>query len=105
MRCSTSEMTVGNTLEGLTTTLNSSKNAASHSGDSGGCSGLAAAMGGFGAVSAALQVTGPALWVLLSRPALCAAADGDDTAATARQWQKTVKRWCQPGMQLGLLTT
>jgi hypothetical protein len=40
--------------------LNSSKNAASHSGDSGGCSGPAAVMGGFGAVSAA-QVAGPAL--------------------------------------------
>ncbi len=47
--------------------------------------------GGFRAVLAALQVTGPALWVLLSRPALCAAAGRDDTAATA----KTVAKDCE----------
>ncbi len=70
--------------------LNSSKNAASHSGDSGRCSGPAAATGGFGAAGA-LQVTGPALWVLLSGPALCVTAGGDDTAATA----ETVAKDCE----------
>jgi hypothetical protein len=74
-------LTGGNTLEGFTTSLNSSKNAASHSGDSGGCSGLAAAAGGFGAASA--------VWV--AGPALSGAAGGDGTAATA----ETVAKDCE----------
>jgi hypothetical protein len=81
MWCSTSELTGGNTLEGFTTSLNSSKNAASHSGDSGGCSGPAAVMGGFRTASAA-QVAGPAL---------SGAAGGDGTAATA----ETVAKDCE----------
>ncbi len=81
MWCSTSELTGGNTLEGFTTSLNSSKNAASHSGDSGGCSDPAAVVGGFGTASAA-QVAGPAL---------SDAAGGDGTAATA----ETVAKDCE----------
>jgi len=68
-------LTGGNTLEGFTTSLNSSKNAASHSGDSGGCSGPAAAAGGFGAASA-----------------LSGAAGGDGTAAATAE---TVAKDCE----------
>jgi hypothetical protein len=79
--CSTSALTGGNTLEGFTTSLNSSKNAASHSGDSGGCSGPAAAVGDLGAASA-VGGTGPALR---------GAAGGDGAAATA----ETVAKDCE----------
>jgi hypothetical protein len=74
-------LTGGNTLEGFTTSLNSSKNAASHSGDSGGCSGPAAAAGDLGAASA-VGGTGPALR---------GAAGGDGAAATA----ETVAKDCE----------